>query len=99
MNAEYHSLCLIIRIIKTTITQITKYSYLPTFENKKSYSHVCEAHITSAKSLAAGVQGPLKGPGSSRVVEALWCYLSLIFYHMTTLNELHFNDKNHAYFA
>ena len=54
---------------------------------------MCEAHITSTKSLAAGVQGPLKGPGSSRVVEALWCYLSLIFYRMTTLNELHFNDK------
>ena len=33
----------------------------------------------SAKSLAAGVQGPLKGPGSSRVIDALWCYLSLIF--------------------
>ena len=63
---------------------------------------MCAKHTSrarSAKSLAAWVQGPLKGPGSSRVVEALWCYLSLIFYHMTTLNELHFNYKNHAYFA
>ena len=32
----------------------------------------------SAKSLAAGVQGPLKGPGSSGVLDALWCNLSLI---------------------
>ena len=30
-----------------------------------------EAHITSAKSLAAVVQGPLKGPGSSGVIDAL----------------------------
>ena len=36
------------------------------------------AHITSAKSLAAGVQGPLKGPGSSGVLDALWCNLSII---------------------
>ena len=36
-------------------------------------------------SLSAGVQGPLKGPGSSRVVfNALSCYLSLIFKHSDT---------------
>ena len=39
----------------------------------------------SAKSLAAGVQGPLKGPGSSRVLDALWCYISLILNHFTTV--------------
>ena len=33
----------------------------------------------SAKSFAAGVQGPLKGPGSSGILDALWCNLSLIF--------------------
>ena len=31
-------------------------------------------HITSAKSFMAGVQGPLKSPGSSR---SLWCSLVL----------------------
>ena len=33
--------------------------------------NVREAHITSVKSLAAGVQGPLKGPGSSGILDAL----------------------------
>ena len=32
---------------------------------------VREAHITKAKSLAARVQGPLKGPGSSGILDAL----------------------------
>ena len=36
----------------------------------------------SAKSLAAMVQGPLKGPGSSGVIDALWCNLSLILDHL-----------------
>ena len=31
----------------------------------------------SAKSLSAGVQGPLKGPGSSGVLDALSCNLSI----------------------
>ena len=44
--------------------------------------YVREADITSAKSLAAGVQGPLKGPGSSGVIDALWCNLSLILDHL-----------------
>ena len=35
----------------------------------------------SAKSLAAGVQGPLKAPGSSGVLDALWCNLCLISEH------------------
>ena len=41
--------------------------------------NVREADITNAKSLAARVQGPLKGPGSSGVLDALWCNLSLIW--------------------
>ena len=48
----------------------------------KNLTLMCAKHTSrarSAKSLAAGVQGPLKGPGSSRVVEALWCYLALFF--------------------
>ena len=36
----------------------------------------------SAKSLAAGVQGPPKGPGSSGVLDALWCNLSPILEHL-----------------
>ena len=31
------------------------------------------------KSLTAGVQGPLKGPGSSQDFDAFLCYLILIF--------------------
>ena len=42
----------------------------------------------SAKSLAAGVQGPLKGPGSSGVIDALWCNLSLILDHYTECNKI-----------
>ena len=34
------------------------FAYLPTFENKKSYSHVCEAHITSAKREVPCGRGP-----------------------------------------
>ena len=47
-------------------------------ETYKRMRNVREVHITSAKSLAARVQGPLKGPGSSGVLDALWCNLSLI---------------------
>ena len=52
------------------------------FEVKKSI-FARAARITSAKreGLSAGVQGPLKGPGSTRVLGALWCNLSLIFEH------------------
>ena len=35
----------------------------------------------SVKSLSAGVKGPLEGLGSSRVLDALSCYLSLILTH------------------
>ena len=34
----------------------------------------------SARTLAAGVQGLLKGPESSGIVDALWCYISHIFW-------------------
>ena len=63
---------------------------------------MCAKHklrARSAKFLAAGVQGPRKGPGSFRVLDALWCYLSLIFEDMTTLYEPQFNDKDHEYFG
>ena len=40
--------------------------------------------IMCAKSLTAGVQGPLKGPESSGILHALWCNLSLIFEHFCT---------------
>ena len=40
--------------------------------------------ITSAKSLTARVQGAVKGPGSSRVLDALSFYLSLIFKRFNT---------------
>ena len=42
--------------------------------------NVREAHITSAKRevVSAGVQGPLKGPGSSGGLDAFWCNLSPI---------------------
>ena len=39
---------------------------------------------TTEKSLPAGVQGPLNGHGSSRVLDALSCYLSLILKHSDT---------------
>ena len=38
----------------------------------------------SVKSITAGIQGLLKGPGSSRVLDALSCYLSLILKHSVT---------------
>ena len=48
-------------------------------------ANMCAKHTLrarSAKSLAAGVRGPLKGPGSSGVIDALWCNLSLILDHL-----------------
>ena len=62
---------------KKSIIELKK----PYFEVKKSI-FAREACITSAKRevLSAGVQGPLKGPGT-RVLGALWCNLSLIFEH------------------
>ena len=50
-------------------------------ETYKVMRNVRKAHITSAKSHAAGVQGTLKGPGSSGVLDALWCNLSLFWEH------------------
>ena len=52
-----------------------------------------EAHITSVTSLTAGVQGPLKGPGSSGILDAIWCNLSLVLEHfgkniMTNISEI-----------
>ena len=44
----------------------------------------CISQLHSLKSLTAGVQGPLKVPGSPRVLDALSCYLSLIFKHSDT---------------
>ena len=51
-------------------------------------AYVRKAHITSAKSLVAGVQGPSAGPGRFRVLDALWCYLSPIFNKMTIMIDL-----------
>ena len=46
--------------------------------NRKTVAN-CTSQVRSAKSLSAGGRGPLKGPGSSRVLDALWCNLGLIF--------------------
>ena len=61
---------------KKSIIELKK----PYFEMKKGI-FARGARITSAKRkvLSAGVQGPLKGPGSTQVLGALWCNLSLIF--------------------
>ena len=61
---------------KKSIIELEK----PYFEVKKSI-FARGACITSAKCevLSAGVQGPLKGPGSTQVLGALWCNISLIF--------------------
>ena len=48
-------------------------------EHKQS---VCKAHFTSAKFIAAGVQG-------WRDEDALWCYLSLIFEQMNVLSYMY----------
>ena len=44
---------------------------------------VRSAHHEREESLSAGV--PLKGPGSSRVLDALWCNLGLIFKHFFSI--------------
>ena len=46
--------------------------------------HITSARGRSAKSLTAGVQGPLKGPGSTGALDALSCYLSLDLKHYDT---------------
>ena len=43
-----------------------------------AYVHTRISRAQSTKSLTAGVQGPLKGPRSSRIFDALSCDLSLI---------------------
>ena len=51
-------------------------------ELKKTYFEVKRSHFCAQSArevLSAGVQGPLKGPGSTQVLGALWCNLSLIF--------------------
>ena len=60
---------------KKSIIEIKK----PYFEVKKKYFCARSAHH-EREVLSAGVQGP-KGPGSTRVLGALWCNLSLIFEH------------------
>ena len=49
------------------------------FWGEKKYFCAQSAHH-EREVLSAGVQGP-KGPGSTRVLGALWCNLSLIFEH------------------
>ena len=44
----------------------------------------CTSQAPSAKLLTTRVQGPLKGPGGSRILDALSCYLSLILKHSDT---------------
>ena len=53
----------------------------------------------STKSLAAGVQGPLKGPGSSGVIDALWCNLSLILDHLQFVWTLFFITFTAIFYA
>ena len=48
---------------------------------------MCTQHTSrarSVKSLSAGVNVPLKSPGSPRVLDALSCYVSLILTHSDT---------------
>ena len=47
-------------------------------------AHCAQYEREAPTSLTAGVQGPLKGHGSSEVLDALSCYLSLIFKHSDT---------------
>ena len=61
----------------------------PGFSNRRgAKDYVLSAvHITSAGArmlLAGEVQCPLKGPGNSRTLDALSCYLSLILKHSDT---------------
>ena len=59
--------------------------------------NVHAAHIFrpwSVMSFAAGVQGPPKGPGSSRVLEALSWYLSLILTHSDTKLDLRKHSRS-----
>ena len=49
-----------------------------------NYVRARTSRARSPKFLTAGVHGLLKGPGSSRVFEALSCYLSLILKHSYT---------------
>ena len=50
-------------------------------------------HEARSPYIAAGVQGPLKGPGSSGVIDALWCNLSL-FWTIYNLFETFFITQN-----
>merc|ERR1712002_1066070 len=54
----------------------------------------CTSRARNAKSLAAGVQGPLKGPGSSEVLEALWCNIGLFFNTLSGVHESIFEEIN-----
>ena len=56
--------------------------------------YVCSliSQARSPKSLTAWVQGSLMGPGSSRVFDALSCFLSLIFEHSDTK----WDNKKHS---
>ena len=45
---------------------------------------MCATHITSVKSLTIRIQGLLKGPGSTRVLDALSYYLILLLKHSDT---------------
>ena len=60
----------------------------PGFSNRggaKYYVHAnAYSDLEPYKFFTAGVQGPPKGPGSSRVSEALSWYLSLILTHSDT---------------
>ena len=51
------------------------------------------ARMHEREVISAGVQGP-KGPGSTRILGALWCNLSLIFehYYSKTLTKLFINN-------
>ena len=56
----------------------------PGFSNRGSaidYGHAAHIPTATCEVLYGRVQGPFKGPGSSRALDALLWYLSLIFTH------------------
>ena len=58
----------------------------PGFSNRGCKDYKRASHVMSArhKPFRAGVQGPIKGPGSSRSLDVFLCYLCLILKHFDT---------------
>ena len=83
MNVVRLQSCQLVTLKKKVLLSLKKHF----FRWKKSFLPAERA--SRARNPFGGVQGPLKGPGSSQVF-ALWCNLSLIFEH--------FYSKTHQFF-